>query len=65
MTLMLNALPQIREPENSPFICFEKGSKERTLLEQEIENIRKSKPEILPLWIGGPVTTKNEQRHSN
>jgi len=62
MTLMLNALPQIREPENSPFVGFEKGSKERTLLEQEIENIRKSKPETLPLWIGGPVTTKNEQR---
>ena len=57
MTLMLNALPEIREPENSPFIGFERGSKERTLLVKEIENIRASDPEVLPLWIGGPRHT--------
>lgn len=57
MTLLTNAFPKIKEPENSPFVAFEKGSKERAALELEIEKIRKSKPEVLPLWIGGPVKT--------
>ena len=39
MTLMLNTLPQIRKPANSPFVAFAKGTKERTELEKEIEKI--------------------------
>jgi len=60
MALLLNALPKIRKPDNSPFISFEPGSSERIRLQQEIENLRskdKDNPEILPLWINGPVVT--------
>lgn len=64
--LQLNALPQIRKPTNSPFVSFAKGTKERTELLRELENIRAprktSEIESLPLWINGPVTTKNKQR---
>lgn len=61
MTLMLNAVPKIREPENSPFVGFEKSSVKRAELVRAIENIRSSKPETLPLWIDGPVFTKNKK----
>ncbi len=62
MTLMLNTLPQIRKPINSPFISFAKGTKERESLLKEIENITNAKPETLPLWINGTVLTKTEKR---
>ncbi len=60
MALMLNALPKIPKPENSPFVSFAKGTKERQELEQEIARLRNlpeyQKP-CLPLWINGPVYT--------
>jgi len=57
MTLMLNTLPQIRKPANSPFVAFAKGTKERTELEKEIEKIRNSPAKELPLWINGQIVT--------
>lgn len=60
MALMVNALPKIRKPENAPFVSFEPGSGERYRLQKEIERLRskdQSNPEILPLWINGPVIT--------
>lgn len=57
MTLMLDTLSQIRKPANSPFISFAKGTKERAVLEKEVENIRNSPSKELPLWINGPIVT--------
>lgn len=64
MALMVNALPKIRKPENAPFISFEMGSKERYILQKEIERLRskdQSNPEILPLWINGSVITNKSE----
>ncbi len=63
--LQLNTLPQIKKPANSPFISFAKGTKEKTELLNELADIRKPMHPVypaLPLWIGGPVTTKNDLR---
>jgi 1-pyrroline-5-carboxylate dehydrogenase len=59
MALMVNALPKIPKPDNSPMVSFAKGTKERELLLAEIERIRSivGVP-TLPLWINGPVYSK-------
>ncbi len=69
MALMLNALPNIPKPENSPFVSFAEGTKEREALKKELERLRDpqiSLSEIaIPLWINGPVKTgKNRQNKS-
>ena len=59
MALMLDALPKISKPGNSPFIGFEQKTKERQKLEKAISDLRDMS---LPLWINGPVQsplTKN------
>lgn len=64
--LQLNAIPKIKEPENSPFVSFAKGTKERTELLRELENIRAPKDilelERIQLWVNGPVATKEQRR---
>lgn len=59
MIFMPNALPKISKPENSPFVNYAKGSKERLELEKEIERIRNFKvseaEHNISLWINGPV----------
>ncbi|MBI2023500.1 aldehyde dehydrogenase family protein [Candidatus Giovannonibacteria bacterium] len=66
MSLMLNNVPHIRKPENSPFVSFASGTKERSELLREIDNIRRPKTtndiETLPLWIGEPVINGNDQK---
>jgi len=49
---MNNAIFRFNEPENEQFIAYEKGSKERLLLEKEIERQSNIIVEI-PLIIGG------------
>lgn len=55
MAYMPNVIPRFDEPENFPFIGFEKGGKDRMRLEEAIQKIRDSRAreEIFPLWIGG------------
>ena len=63
--MQLNAIPKIRKPENSPFVSFAKGTKERELLVKELDHIRNNpsgKHSTLPLWIGGPVYSTNEHK---
>lgn len=57
--LQLNAVPDVRVPENSTYVGFEKGSKQRAELIVELEKIRNNNGDvkILPLWINGPVKT--------
>ena len=61
MAFMANAIPNFPKPENSPFVSFVKGTKEKTALEKEIAYLRNPmlKPPTLPLWINGPVTAGN------
>ncbi|KKU51211.1 MAG: 1-pyrroline-5-carboxylate dehydrogenase [Parcubacteria group bacterium GW2011_GWA2_47_10] len=57
---MVNACPVIPKPQNSPFVSFAKGTKERDLLQREIERSRSKKhldSSAIPLWINGPVVT--------
>ena len=63
MAFMANAIPNFPKPENSPFVSFAKGTKERELLEKEIAYLRHPAltPPTLPLWINGPIK-KNETR---
>ncbi|MFY9458118.1 MAG: aldehyde dehydrogenase family protein, partial [Candidatus Spechtbacterales bacterium] len=62
MALMVNALPKIPKPDNSPMVSFANGTKERELLLAEIERIRLIKEvPTLPLWINGPVYSKEEE----
>ena len=58
--MQLNALPQVRKPENSPYVGFEKGSQKREELLAKLDEIRRNNGDvkILPLWINGPVQTK-------
>lgn len=61
MALMLNALPRIPEPQNSPFIGFTKGTPEKEALIKELEKIRSRKEiPMLPLWINGPRLTAKQ-----
>lgn len=55
MAYMPNVIPRFDEPENFPFIGFEKGTKERQRLEGAIQKIRAphANEEVFPLWIGG------------
>ncbi|MBI3420552.1 MAG: aldehyde dehydrogenase family protein, partial [Candidatus Sungbacteria bacterium] len=56
---MVNALPKIPKPDNSPMVSFAKGTKERELLLAEIDRLRSVKEvPTLPLWIDGPVYSK-------
>lgn len=57
--LQLNAVPDVKAPENSTYVGFEKGSKKREELAVELEKIRNNicNSIILPLWINGPVMT--------
>src|SRR3989338_7551336 len=58
--MQLNALPQVRKPGNSPYVGFEKGSQKKEELLAKLDEIRRnnSNVKILPLWINGPVRTK-------
>jgi len=59
MALMVNALPKIPKPDNSPMVSFAQGTKERELLLAEIERLRSiTEVPTLPLWINGPVYSK-------
>ena len=64
MGLMLNALPRFPKPENSPFVSFAPETPERRALQKELWRLRNlpldEKPR-LPLWINGPVTTKESE----
>lgn len=61
MTLMVNALPKIPKPDNSPMVSFAKGTKERDLLVAEIDRLRVlTEIPTLPLWINGPVYSNEE-----
>ena len=64
MALMINSVPNIPEPENSPFVSFAKGTKERMLLEKEFSVLRRSEfiRPLLPLWINGLII--KEQRRN-
>src|SRR3989344_2498375 len=61
MAFMANAIPNFPKPENSPFVSFVKGTKEKTALEKEIADFPNPmlKPRALPLGINGPVTAGN------
>ena len=56
MTLQINALSKIPKPDNSPFVSFAKGTKEREALVLEIEKLRKADPRIFPLLVAGCYT---------
>lgn len=55
MAYMPNAIPRFDEPQNFPFIGFEKGTRDRELLEEAIQKIRAphANEEVFPLWIKG------------
>lgn len=55
MAYIPNAIPRFDEPQNFPFVGFEKGTRDRKLLEEAIQKIRAPrKNEVgFPLWIGG------------
>lgn len=55
MAYMPNTTPRFDEPQNFPFIGFEKGTRDRKLLEEAIQRIRnpRKNEEVFPLWIGG------------
>ena len=58
--MMPNAAPFIPKPQNSPFVGFAKGTKEREKLEAEITHLRgrtSFNVPIAPLWINGPLYT--------
>lgn len=63
MALMLNALPEIPKPENSPFVSYTKGTRERDLLAKEIAYLRNPTvaPPTLPLWINGAIHTHTKK----
>ena len=65
MALMFNAVTEIPKPENTPFVGYQKGSKERDALVLEIRKLReRTKSQALydhcPLWINGPVVASKE-----
>lgn len=55
MTYMPNIIPRFDEPQNFPFIGFEKGTDERKQLEETIQKIRDphARAKVFSLWIGG------------
>lgn len=55
MAYMPNVIPRFDEPQNFPFIGFEKRTRDRKLLEEAIEKIRdpRKNERVFPLWIGG------------
>jgi len=56
---MLNALPHVPKPDNSPFVSFMEGTKEKVALQNELARLRdpKRRLPVIPLWINGAVRT--------